>query len=336
MIRMPAARNALRVLTLLAEQVGPVRAATVARELGIPRSSAYQLLQVMREEGFLVHYPELGAFGPSSRVREIGSRVGAATRLERLGQPVLDRVVGASAVPTTAHLAVLAGSDIVYAARAQGARSPTTVSKVGVRLPALHTATGRALLAALPYAQVLAVLPDTAGFGGSVPSRAELRAVLKQAASRGYATETGDVDSNYGSVAAAAFDASGYPAAAVGLTFRLASVGQPEWLELGSIVARAASDLTGRLGGSPESRLSNSRSQLRHEEQAAEERAASDNQHDKADHPTQNAEAVQDETGDGKTLAARLSVQPHESENDTDDGHNERPAEEQAGDTENQ
>lgn len=66
-VRMPAARNALRVLMLLAEQVGPVRAATVARELDIPRSSAYQLLQVMREEGFLVHYPELGAFGPRDR-----------------------------------------------------------------------------------------------------------------------------------------------------------------------------------------------------------------------------------------------------------------------------
>ena len=131
-VRMPAARNALRVLALLAEQVGPTRAATVARELEIPRSSAYQLLQVMREEGFLVHYPELGAFGPSAKVRQIGSQAGAATRLERLGQPVLERAVSGTAVPATAHLAVLAGSDIVYAARAQGPRSPTTVSKVGV------------------------------------------------------------------------------------------------------------------------------------------------------------------------------------------------------------
>ena len=53
--RMPAARSALRVLSLLAEQAGPVRAATIARELSLPRSSAYQLLQVMRDEGFLVH-----------------------------------------------------------------------------------------------------------------------------------------------------------------------------------------------------------------------------------------------------------------------------------------
>ncbi|WP_293695103.1 IclR family transcriptional regulator C-terminal domain-containing protein [uncultured Agrococcus sp.] len=246
---MPAARNALRVLALLAEQVGPTRAATVARELDMPRSSAYQLLQVMRDEGFLVHYPELGAFGPSAKVREIGSRAGAATRLERLGQPVLERAVSATAVPATAHLAVLAGSDIVYAARAQGSRSPTTVSKVGVRLPALHTATGRALLTALPYSQVLANLPTTTEFEGSVRSRSELRSLLRATADRGYATESGDVDANYGSVAAAAFDAAGYPTAAIGLTFRLAAVESEAWIELGAAVQSAAADLTRRLGG---------------------------------------------------------------------------------------
>ncbi|HIY65114.1 MAG TPA: helix-turn-helix domain-containing protein [Candidatus Agrococcus pullicola] len=246
---MPAARNALRVLALLAEQVGPTRAATVARELEIPRSSAYQLLQVMREEGFLVHYPELGAFGPSAKVRQIGSQAGAATRLERLGQPVLERAVSGTAVPATAHLAVLAGSDIVYAARAQGPRSPTTVSKVGVRLPALHTATGRALLAALPYSQVLANLPTTTVLEGSVRSRGELRSLLRSTASRGYATESGDVDANYGSVAAAAFDAAGYPAAAIGLTFRLASADGESWEALGTTVRGAAAALTRRLGG---------------------------------------------------------------------------------------
>ncbi|MGO1393675.1 IclR family transcriptional regulator [Agrococcus casei] len=250
-VRMPAARNALRVLMLLAEQVGPVRAATVARELDIPRSSAYQLLQVMREEGFLVHYPELGAFGPSARVREIGSRVGAATRLERLGQPVLDRLMRASAIPATAHLAVLAGRDVAYAARAQGRRSPTTVSRVGVRLVALATATGRSLLAALDDDQVLALTPKLPVEGADIRTRAQLRELLSGVRMRGYAVEEGDVDASYGSVAAAAFDAAGYPVAAVGLTFRLDALGADQWEALGEAVREAARELTRRLGGQP-------------------------------------------------------------------------------------
>ena len=237
-VRMPAARNALRVLALLAEQVGPVRAATVARELGMPRSSAYQLLQVMREEGFLVHYPELGSFGPSAKVREIGSRVGAATRLERLAQPVLDRLVAASPVPVTAHLSVLVGADVSYAARSRSQRSPTTVSKVGVRLPAAATATGRALLAALSLDQLRA----------HVAASRALAPLLREARERGWATEVGDVDEQYASVAAAAWDASGLPAASVGVTFR-ADVPTHPWPELGQLVVTAAADLTRRLGG---------------------------------------------------------------------------------------
>ena len=247
-VRMPAARNALRVIELVADQVGPVRAATVARTLDMPRSSAYQLLQVMREEGFLVHYPELGAFGPSAKVREIGSQVGAAARLERLGQPILDKLVAASVVPATAHLSVLTGRDVAYAARAQGHRAPTTVSRVGVRLPALATATGRAMLAALTPEQVVAVvqqLPST----GEVRTRSQLHDTLAEVRKHGFAREVGDVDEAYGSVAAAVFDAAAYPVASVGLTFRLEALDEPSWQALGDAVQESAAELTGRLGG---------------------------------------------------------------------------------------
>lgn len=250
MPRMPAARSALRVLSLLAEQAGPVRASTIARELDLPRSSAYQLLQVMRDEGFLVHYPELGAWGPSARVQQIGSRVAAATRLERLAQPILDRLVATATVPATSHLAVLAGSDVAYAGRGEGRRSPVTVSRVGVRLPAVRTATGRAMLAALGDDQVRALLPRDRDLEGERPAtRAALTSLLGGVRRRGWATEQGEVDAAYGSVAAAARDAAGYPAAAVGLTFRLVDVADDGWATLGAACATAAAELTRRLGG---------------------------------------------------------------------------------------
>ncbi|WP_307864237.1 IclR family transcriptional regulator [Agrococcus sp. TF02-05] len=248
--RMPAARSALRVLALLAEQPGPVRAATIARELGLPRSSAYQLLQVMREEGFLVHYPELGAWGASARVQQLGSRVAAATRLERLAQPILDRLVAAAGLPATSHLAVLAGRDVAYAGRGEGRRSPATVSRVGVRLPAVRTATGRAMLAALGPDQVRALLPHDRDLEGERPAtRAALTAMLAAVRRRGFAIEEGEVDASYGSVAAAARDAAGHPAAAVGLTFRLADADPADWAALGARCADAAAELTRRLGG---------------------------------------------------------------------------------------
>jgi len=248
--RMPAARHALRVLALLAEHLGPVRAQTIARDLGIPRSTTYDLLAVMRDEGFLVHYPELGAWGPSARVARIGSRVDAATRIERLGQPLLDRLVRAAPVPATAHLAVLSGVEVRYAGRGSGRRSPTTVSSVGVRLPAVRTATGRALLAALDDAQVRALMPHDADLarGGEPATRAALGRMLAAVRARGWSLERGDVDPAYGSVAAAAIDAVGDPVAGVGVTVRLDDADAADaWPALQVLVVEIAAELSARL-----------------------------------------------------------------------------------------
>ncbi|MBU1587399.1 MAG: helix-turn-helix domain-containing protein, partial [Actinobacteria bacterium] len=90
---MPAARSALGVLRLLAARSGPVPASTIARELGMPRSSVYQLLAVMLDEGFVVHYPEDHAYGLSGLVAEIGTSALQSERLARLAKPLLDRLV---------------------------------------------------------------------------------------------------------------------------------------------------------------------------------------------------------------------------------------------------
>lgn len=51
----PAAGHALAVLRLLAQHAEPLPAAMIARELGLPRSSTYHLLAVLREAGFVAH-----------------------------------------------------------------------------------------------------------------------------------------------------------------------------------------------------------------------------------------------------------------------------------------
>ena len=67
----PAARSALAVLQVLARSPGPVPAATLARELGLPRSSTYHLLTELIDAGFVVHLPEERRYGLGvERVRD--------------------------------------------------------------------------------------------------------------------------------------------------------------------------------------------------------------------------------------------------------------------------
>jgi len=144
------------MLRLLAERTAPVPASTLARELNVPRSSLYQLARAMMDEGFLVHYPEERAYGLSALVTEIGAGMLQTERLRRLAHPLLERLVSETPIPLVAHLVVLTGAEVTYVDRLSAPRAPTTVSSIGVRLPAHLTATGRSALAAMPREQVRA------------------------------------------------------------------------------------------------------------------------------------------------------------------------------------
>jgi len=250
----PAARAALRIVTHLAHHSDPVPASTLARELDLPRSTVYQLLRVLQDEGFVVHYPEARAYGLGALVAEIGGSVLSASRLARLGGPLLERLLARAApVPVAAQLAVLAGGDVSYVGQASAPRAPTTVVRVGVRLPAHLTATGRAMLAILPPAQVRALFPHRGSLitrrGVGPRTLGELDHILAAARESGVATEDGDITAGYASVAATAVDRTGYPAAALGLTYRAETVSADQVNSLVGAVRDAAAALTARLQG---------------------------------------------------------------------------------------
>src|SRR5690606_8610644 len=55
MSQVPAATRTLRVLRFLATQADPVPLERIMREVDLPRSTAYHLLNAMIAEGFVVH-----------------------------------------------------------------------------------------------------------------------------------------------------------------------------------------------------------------------------------------------------------------------------------------
>ena len=253
MTQVPAARQTLQVLKYLAGHGGPVRAATISRDLDLPRSTTYHLMRVLQDEGFLVHSPENQAYGLSPLLAELGSSVLGATALGRLAQPVLERLVAETGLPVVAHLGLLNHSDVVYASKVAAPRAPAVVTSIGVRLPAHLTATGRAMLAALPAAQVDAIYPDDAALvtrsGPGPTTTAALAALLAETRDRGWAVEDGDITLEYASVAAVVLDHNDYPAAAVGLTFRGSTVDEREVRLLGRAARSAAEALSRRIRG---------------------------------------------------------------------------------------
>lgn len=124
------------------------------------------------------------------------------------------------------------------------------MTDVGVRLPAHLTASGRAVLALLPAAQVRALYPGAAAFvdrhGLGPRSLSGLRRLLSETRQRGYANEDGEVTPGLASVAAAVTDHNGHPVAGVAVTYE-----QGDAAALSAEVRRTAAALTRRIGGTP-------------------------------------------------------------------------------------
>lgn len=246
----PALDQGLRVLAHLASQRGPVAASAIAGALRLPRSTVYRLLGVMVDRGFVVHLAEQRLYGLGVVAYELSSGFARQQPLARLGAPVLAGLVDRAG--ESGHLAVLHGTDVVYIVEERAPRRPTLVTDVGVRLPALATATGRAILAALPDAQRRAVFPGRAAFdgapAGSPGSPAELRELVRVTRERGFAEEDGSVTPGLASVAVAVRDHTGWPVAALALTFpsdRACGVRE----DLAGAVQGAVGELERRIGG---------------------------------------------------------------------------------------
>lgn len=248
MSQVPAATRALRVLRFLASQSEPVPLDRIMRACEMPRSTAYHLLNTMIDEGFVTHLPEESRFGLGVAAFEVGSGYSRQEPLQRIARRQLATLVDSTG--QSAHLAVSHGRDVLYVVEERAPGRPPLVTDVGVRLPAQLTASGRAILAALPAAQVRALYPDRDAFvdrhGLGPTSLSALRALLAETRQRGYAVEDGEVTPGFASVAAAVLDHNSHPVAGVAVTYAADAADEAA---VSAAVRRTAAALSHRLGG---------------------------------------------------------------------------------------
>ena len=253
MSKVPAASRTLLLLRTMAEIGQPTTADRLAKRLSIPRSSCYQLLEALEEQGFAIHYPQERRWGLGLAAWELGSAYQRHEPLERLARPVLQKLVlelnkSASVV---GHLAILDGSDVLYLLEERPARSLKLVTDIGVRLPAHLTASGRAMLQHLDVKQLVA------SFRGRELSLrtnlgpkdlAGLQHILQLERSQGFALEVDEVSMGYASVGKAILDNLGHPLAAIAITLQSNQLEKLQLSQLAMLLDAAAADLSRKFG----------------------------------------------------------------------------------------
>ncbi len=257
--KVPAADQTLRILSLLAASRGPLPASMIATQLELPRSTVYHLLTAMQEHGFVMHLPEERRYGLGLAAFELSNAYTRQEPLARIGRPLIVSLV--DRLGFSGHLAVQHGRDVLYLIEERAKGAPTLITDVNVRLPAPLTASGRAILAALPKAQLRALFPDRDAFvhrSGSdvhptneaaIDRYSRLRTVLDATTTRGFAVEHGSVTAGFSSVAVPVFDHREWPVAAIAVTFRDEEVAEDRLAPLAAEVREAAAILSPRIHG---------------------------------------------------------------------------------------
>ncbi|QZY51500.1 IclR family transcriptional regulator [Leucobacter tenebrionis] len=251
--KVPAADHTLRILSLLAGSRGPLPASMIAAQLELPRSTVYHLLATLQEHGFVMHLPEEKRYGLGIAAVELSSAYARQEPLARIGRPLLAALVDRARM--SGHLAVPHGRDVLYVIEERAPGSPPLITDVDVRLPMHLTASGRAVLAALPKAQARALFPDQNAFShrhesnDGIDRYSKLRAVLDETVTRGFALERGSVTPGLTSVGVPVLDHRGWPVAAIAVTFPDEQIADDALAGLADDVRRTAETLSTRIYG---------------------------------------------------------------------------------------
>lgn len=208
------AANILYVISNRSEEYP--RVSDIARETGIPNSSVTNILAALIETGLVRRIGAGYAIGPA--VVEFASDF---LRSDDPVQRFRDLVPSTETLSAeTAQLATLAGGDVLYLARHDGAQPIALTSGVGKRLPASSTAIGKAMLAQLDPDELAAILADPLPrlTDHSHRTLAELSEDLAATRERGYAIDDEEAARNVMCLAVAADTANVEPRYAVSTT----------------------------------------------------------------------------------------------------------------------
>lgn len=223
--------RASRILRALSAEGDPIALPELARAAHLPVSTAHRLVAELHRLGAVERTPD-GRVGMGLGLWELGERSPVLRVLREAALPELIELYDLTG--ENVHLGVLAGSEVLYVAKATGKRAIPTLSEVGMRHPLHATGVGRAILSTRDAAWLDAylaepLLPETRH---TIVEPRELRSVVAREAAQGWALTRQEMTLGNVSIAMPLRPRPGLPAAAIGIVAHAASADEVRLLPL--------------------------------------------------------------------------------------------------------
>lgn len=245
----PAVTRATRLLDALAHAREPMPLSELTRQLNLPKSTVHGLCTTLVQAGLVTRF-ENGTYHLGLHIMDLAHAFLARTDLTVQFAKLWDSL--ALLPEETIILSVLDGADVVYIACRNGSRPLGVGFRIGMRLPANCTASGKALLSSLSPERV-GELMGTAGLRPltrkSVAELATLQRQLALVRKRGYSVDDEETRDGMICFGAPVFDSSRDEAVAgVGVSLLKATVDQSQRVLAAQAVKQMAEALSKSMG----------------------------------------------------------------------------------------
>jgi DNA-binding IclR family transcriptional regulator len=246
----PNLRNACRVLKLLRGHPGGLKAADLARMLGIPVTTTMRITATLQIEG-LVQKSD-GRYGLGPVLIHLGNAALAGTDIRKLALPLLQKLT--LQTKETSHLAIPCNERSLIIAVQDSPHPLRAISPAGFLTDLHSSSTGKIFLSYIyreQFPQFHAVEAPYRHTARTLTKRADLEREIELTRKRGYSIDDEECHLGVRCVAAPIFASDGSVAAAIGITaatVRLAEKRVPEIAAKVKAVAAEASALLGYSG----------------------------------------------------------------------------------------
>ncbi|MGO3180799.1 MAG: IclR family transcriptional regulator [Brevibacterium linens] len=235
--------SAFAVLETVAE-LQPIGLSDLTRAVGLPKSTTQRMLLSLKEIGWLQSSESAPVqWSLTYHAISLCSRAGDGQGLRERALPVMNKLQ--LATTETIHLCAPDGDHLVLVERLDTAHQLRAFLPLGERVTLHASATGLAYLSACSEEYISDYLsrPLTKSTPDSITDPAQLRQVITEIRERGYSINVGGLSSGISSVGAPIIGVSGTPIAAVSVSGPSIRLTPDRFDDLGSQVAKAASQI---------------------------------------------------------------------------------------------
>ena len=240
----------LTLLEKLAESEGGITLTEISSRVNLPPSTAHRLLNTLADMGFVTQAKDSGLWYVGLKTYRVGCAFVSNRDFVGESHAYLRKLMEASG--ETSNLSILDGTYACFIAQVQCHEVMRMLVRLGSRIPAHASGSGKAMLSALPEDELAIVLRNSNLVqltSKTITDPDKRRAQFAAIRARGYSYDDEENAMGLRCVAAPIYDEFAEPIGAISLAGPIARLTDERILKLGPLVAHTGREITEKLGG---------------------------------------------------------------------------------------